>query len=57
MTRFKVEVENDVYTGTYYGESVEISELNDEAVVLVHEPDGSFTAHRSIYVESIELAE
>lgn len=57
MTRFKVEVDNDVYTGDYYGESVEIKELNGETVVLVHEPDGSFTAHRSIYVESIGLIE
>lgn len=57
MARFKVEVENDVYTGTYYGESVEISEMNGEALVMVHEPDGSFTAHRSVYVDSIELDE
>ena len=57
MARFKVEVENDVYTGTYYGESVEVSELAGETVVMVHEADGSFTAHRSTYVDSIELDE
>ena len=57
MTKFKVEVDNDVYTGNYYGESVEIKELNGETVVLVHEDDGTFTAHRSVYVDSIELDE
>jgi hypothetical protein len=57
MAQFKVEVDNDVYTGSFYGESVEVKELNDEASVLVHEADGGYTAHRAVYVESIELTE
>ena len=55
MSQFVVTVDNDVYTGEYRGESLEISELNGNISVLVNEEDGSFTAHTMESIESIEI--
>jgi hypothetical protein len=55
MSKFVVTVDSDVYKGEYFGESLELSETNDEVSVIVNEEDGSFTAHRLENVLSIDV--
>lgn len=56
MSNFKVKVKNDVYKDTFYGESVELKEQNNEPVVLVHSDEDGFTMHMFDDVENIDSA-
>lgn len=55
MARLKVTVENDVYAGDYFGESIEVTDAATEPVLKVRKADGEFTVHRPKHVTSIEL--